>query len=222
MIGIYIITNNINGKQYIGQSNNIKRRFMEHRCVKNDYPVSKAFKKYGRENFTFDILEECSIDEIDEKEIKWIKDLKPRYNISKGGKGNRSYHTEATKKILSEKSKQQWLNMSDEERRHRVKNNLIGGREFGRTISEEQKQKLRECNLGKKLSKETKLKIGKSNKVSMLGNKSGNKKVLCIELNKEFISIVEASKFIGNHPSCITHVLKGNRKTTGGYHWKYV
>ena len=36
MIGIYIVTNLVNGKRYIGQSKNIQRRFWEHRCVTHE------------------------------------------------------------------------------------------------------------------------------------------------------------------------------------------
>lgn len=53
MVGIYKITNKINGKIYIGQSNNIKRRFWEHqnRGAASRIPVDAAIEKYGSENF---------------------------------------------------------------------------------------------------------------------------------------------------------------------------
>ena len=56
MIGIYKIVNNINGKFYVGQSNDIDRRFVEH-CSPNRYkqsniPVDWAIHKYGKENFS--------------------------------------------------------------------------------------------------------------------------------------------------------------------------
>lgn len=49
MIGIYKITNNINGKFYIGKSNNIKRRFGEHRAPNHEtnFNLKRAFKKYN-------------------------------------------------------------------------------------------------------------------------------------------------------------------------------
>lgn len=67
--GIYKITNQINGKIYIGQSCNIEQRWNQHiATAKNDnhyghcrtllYP---AMRKYGIENFTMEIIEECSI-----------------------------------------------------------------------------------------------------------------------------------------------------------------
>ena len=50
IIGIYKITNKKNGKMYIGQSNNIKRRFYEH-CRNNEILIDKAIQKYGKEEF---------------------------------------------------------------------------------------------------------------------------------------------------------------------------
>jgi group I intron endonuclease len=75
MIGIYQITNKINNKIYIGQSVNIKERYAQH--VRNsinknthtyNYPLSRAFRKYGSDNFELVVLEECSIDELTTKE----------------------------------------------------------------------------------------------------------------------------------------------------------
>lgn len=66
MIGIYKITNNINGKVYIGQSIDINKRWKEHKYrsqIPNkeyDKYLYRAFRKYGLENFTFEILEECT------------------------------------------------------------------------------------------------------------------------------------------------------------------
>ena len=71
MIGIYKITNKINGKSYIGYSNNIERRFKEH-CYKNEQTIDKAIRKYGADSFAFEVLEECSLSELQEKEKYWI------------------------------------------------------------------------------------------------------------------------------------------------------
>ena len=65
--GIYKITNLINGHIYIGQSINIERRFREHKNG-SELIVDKAIKKYGVENFSFDIIEECSECMLDERE----------------------------------------------------------------------------------------------------------------------------------------------------------
>ena len=65
--GIYKITNLINSKVYIGQSRNIEERWKEHiekgnnqNSEEYNYPLYQAFRKYGIDNFKFEILEECS------------------------------------------------------------------------------------------------------------------------------------------------------------------
>ena len=91
MTGIYLITNKLNGKQYIGQSNCIERRLKEH-CYpgryKNGYPIDVAIHVDGKDNFEFSVLEECTIDELNEKETYWIRKLqthKHGYNCNLGG-----------------------------------------------------------------------------------------------------------------------------------------
>ena len=58
MIGIYKITNKLNNKIYIGQSNNIQRRFLEHQTKGSisRIPVDEAIQKYGKENFSFEVM----------------------------------------------------------------------------------------------------------------------------------------------------------------------
>lgn len=90
MIGIYKIQNKVNNKIYIGQSNNIKRRFKEHRSKgeKSRIPVDIVIKKEGKDNFTYEIIEECSVKELNEREKYWINyynSTKNGYNCSVGG-----------------------------------------------------------------------------------------------------------------------------------------
>ena len=87
MIGIYKITNKINQHCYIGQSRNIEKRWANHiyyEKEKAEYPLYRAFRKYGIENFSFEVLEECSISELNEKEQYYIKLYKPDYNQTIG------------------------------------------------------------------------------------------------------------------------------------------
>lgn len=90
MIGIYKIENKINGKIYIGQSNNIQRRFQEHQ-TKGDssrIPVDIAIQKYGKDNFTYTVIEETTIDKLNQAEEFWIdyfNSVETGYNCSKGG-----------------------------------------------------------------------------------------------------------------------------------------
>ena len=72
MIGIYKITNP-NGKIYIGQSTNIKERFKKYSKLSNKRQVKlyNSFQKHGIENHQFEIIEECSEDKLNEREIYW-------------------------------------------------------------------------------------------------------------------------------------------------------
>lgn len=82
--GIYKITNNINQKVYIGQSIDINRRWRSHKnfneYLQGHYPLYQAFKKYGLENFSFEIIEECLPQELNDKEIYWIHFYNSYYN----------------------------------------------------------------------------------------------------------------------------------------------
>jgi group I intron endonuclease len=59
--GIYKITNNINNKIYIGQTSNFRKRIHTHIHLSKDskIPISLAIKKYGKENFSYEIICEC-------------------------------------------------------------------------------------------------------------------------------------------------------------------
>ena len=91
--GIYKITNNINNNSYIGQSINIENRWIHHKNYPKEnghYPLYLAFEKYGIENFSFEIIEECKPEELNEKEIYWIKyynTFNQGYNQTEGGQG---------------------------------------------------------------------------------------------------------------------------------------
>lgn len=72
MVGIYKITNLINQKSYIGQSIHIERRWQEHCRPSSSSIIAKAIRKYSQENFSFEVLEECDISELNQKEAYYI------------------------------------------------------------------------------------------------------------------------------------------------------
>ena len=93
---IYLITNKINGKKYIGKTTKtIEKRWHEHflDSKKNEYqkrPLYRAIKKYGIENFVINQLEECSNNNLSEQEKYWIQyydTYKNGYNATLGGDG---------------------------------------------------------------------------------------------------------------------------------------
>lgn len=93
---IYKITNKLNGKCYIGQSIDIHHRWYTHKNPKTwvadkGKVLYRAFVKYGIENFTFEIIEECPRKQLDIREKYWVRyfdSYSNGYNMTKGGQGN--------------------------------------------------------------------------------------------------------------------------------------
>ena len=98
---IYKITNKLNNKVYIGQT--IQKpieRFYQHCAKKCDkyilnMVIHKAIFKYGKDNFTFEVIEEVPKQQLNEREEYWIKyynSYTDGYNSTKGGqKGNKPF-----------------------------------------------------------------------------------------------------------------------------------
>ena len=102
---IYIIRNTVNDKVYVGQTHvSIKLRFQNHLSAARrglDYVIGKAIRKYGEDKFYVELLEECLIEELNEREKYWIAFFKATdnrfgYNMSIGG------HVVRTTKELDE------------------------------------------------------------------------------------------------------------------------
>ena len=96
---IYVITNQINQKQYVGQTSfSIEERFKQHIKDSSKYlnrPLYKAFNKYGIENFSIAKIEECPDEALFEREKYWIKELNTYhfgYNATLGGEGTTLYN----------------------------------------------------------------------------------------------------------------------------------
>lgn len=109
MIGVYKITSP-SKRTYIGQSIDIENRWIKYKNINNSKVQQKLYRsfiKYGIDNHMFEILEECSIDELDNTEIKWINHFKTNktgLNILEGGGNSRKgvKHTNETKQKMSE------------------------------------------------------------------------------------------------------------------------
>lgn len=106
LTGIYKIENLVNGKVYIGQSINVANRWRVHRYdLRNNRRVGShlqnAWNKYGEENFKFEIIEECSSTELNEREIYWIEYYKNTgvYNLTDGGEGIKNPSVETRYKM---------------------------------------------------------------------------------------------------------------------------
>lgn len=115
---IYKITNNIDGKFYIGSTNNLIKRYYTHihdirsnknTCVK----LIRAVNKYGEDNFKFEIVCECPTDKILQTEQQYIDTLEPHYNIAKiAGSNIGIKRTEEVKRKKSVSQKENWKDES--------------------------------------------------------------------------------------------------------------
>lgn len=108
---IYITTNNINGMKYIGQKSYSQKNWREY--LGSGIHLKRAIKKYGKDNFTKEIIEECiSKEELDDREQYWILyydavNNKSFYNIASGGDGGNTiagYTEEQLQKYKQRKS----------------------------------------------------------------------------------------------------------------------
>lgn len=90
---IYKVTNKVNGKSYIGQTRyTLEFRWRQHIHKKDNSYFHNAIRKYGQENFILEILEECPVSILNEREIFYIakyNTFKEGYNLTIGGDGNR-------------------------------------------------------------------------------------------------------------------------------------
>lgn len=159
--GIYKIQNILNDKVYIGSSIHIMNRWSRHRSdlEKNRSTSNKlqlSYNKNGKDNFKFSIIEECSIDELLEREQFYI-DLFDSYN----------------KGYNSVKFAGHTLGYSPtQETRDKIRKTMLERNPFkGRKHSEETKELLRIINTGKKLSEEHKKKISENSSRHNLGKK---------------------------------------------------
>ena len=196
---IYLITNKINGKQYVGQTaRDIWTRFEEH--CKNSHIqyslISKAIEKYGYLNFDLREIEEVPLEKLDEREIYWIKyynTYKNGYNQNRGGRVVRDYPH-----LLV------------------VENNLVidSAEEFGRMASEQVgwsprsiSQKVREAVERKETFLGYHFQIAPASEclsaedtvkdwIQTLQIRFNGKHIYCFELNQEFSTIADCARYL--------------------------
>jgi group I intron endonuclease len=188
---IYKTTCLVNNKIYIGQSSyNVNSYFGSGNLI------LKAVKKYGKENFKKEILEEGDFtqEELDTLEIKYIqeynsRDLNIGYNIKKGGykltledRGKISNSNKGriisgeTKKKLSESHKGKTLS---EETKLKISQKLIGNkRMLGKKHSQETKEKIGQASKNRTMSEETKKKLSESLKGRTLSEEHRKKSIV--------------------------------------------
>lgn len=158
--GIYRILNRLNGKCYVGQSLDIEARWLDHtdqlkRNWHHSIKLQRAWNKYGKEAFIFEVLQECSEDQLDYLEAFWMTRLDAvdnGYNVIKiyleDGRIHHQ-HSEETKRKISKSLKGRTL----------ADTSYLKGKIF----SKEHCKKISLANKGMKKSEETKRKISEAN-----------------------------------------------------------
>lgn len=145
---IYQITNKITNDFYIGKTVNPKDRFYKHKYNainnKSQAYLYRAMRKYGTENFAFTTLDEASnSEELNNKEIYWIQQLSPKYNMTKGGDGGDV--SKSPNYIESQKNKNYH---HSQETKNKIRQGHLGKPKP--PLSDEHKQKISQSNTGKK------------------------------------------------------------------------
>jgi len=199
---IYLITNKETKKQYVGQTicKDVEKRWRQHRWPSNrnlGTYLSNAFKKYGIENFKFQIICICFDEDCNRFEQDYIKKfntVSPNgYNIESGG-SNHICHPD-TKKKLSEINKG------------------TNNPQYGKKWSMERKEKRKKDSIG--------------NKNPNYGRESVNRKTVGMfnsenKLIEKFNSVREASDKTKINESSISGVCNRKHIKAGGFVWKFI
>lgn len=220
---IYMATNRVNGKLYIGQTvKSLKIRKRAHittalRGVDIQY-FGRAIRKYGQNNFDWEILHKCNdIDELNRLEIYYIKlynTFEDGYNLTKGGLGKLGYRfsDEAKQKksesLMGKNNPMYGKKVSDETKRklsemNKGKNNPF----YGKKHSEEAKEKVSKARSGKVFSETHKKNLAKARKGRFRGKNSPGA-VAVIANNKYFDTRKAAAKYLNIDPGTIRRRIK--------------
>lgn len=222
IIGVYKITNIVNNKVYIGSSINMKKRSNEHFCMlKNgnhhSSKLQKAYNKYGKQSFIFELIEECDKNIITEREQYWLNELDSynngyncTLNVEKFMLGKK--HSDETKNKMRKKHKS--FSIPLENRRFGEKNSMYGVKRSDRI------RKILD-KTGTKHSTESKKKMSNSR----LCNTNSRKKIILSNLNgeilKKYESLTKASEDLGIKLYVISNILRKKRNNVGNYTFKY-
>ncbi len=162
--GIYKITNIVNNKIYIGSATNINSRWSSHRRYlklgkHHNIHLQRSYIKYGLENFTFEIIEECLVELLIEKEQFYLDHLNPEYNINPIANSQRG-------RVVSEETRKK-MSIAQIGRKHseETKYKISKGQHskiirkgkdhpnYGKKFSDELKQKLKDAWIKRKKKK---------------------------------------------------------------------
>jgi group I intron endonuclease len=217
-IGIYKITNP-KGKIYIGQSVNIEKRWYVYKNKINlnsksiGIKLFRSLNKYTSDEHIFEIIEEISIEQLNEREIFWINhynSINKGLNIKEGG--SRGKHNLKTIEIIRSKAIGRKLSKETKEKisKSKIGNKYNLGRKHSDKIKQQEKYKNRKKG---KITYERNKKISEKNSKPILQYDKYNNFI------KEWFSQSEASKILNIKQSSISACLNNKLKTAGKYIW---
>lgn len=115
---IYLITNDVNLKVYVGQTiQTLNKRFNGHCCYsKSDRSINmyikRAIHKYGRDKFHIQLIEECPVNILNEREKYWINfynSYNTGYNLTLGGQDSNYFNINKLENIIDIKKFEQYI-----------------------------------------------------------------------------------------------------------------
>ena len=245
---VYITTNHVNGKQYIGQRKYDKQgKWKEY--LGSGIILSRAIEKYGLKNFSKEIIEECKTKKIlNDREIYWINyynavESDNFYNIASGGDGGNTIagYTDDQRNLLSMKLSNMRKGIVNIGKNNGNSRRVIciNTMKVFDTINEAStyynvdKDAIQQCCSDANKRKTA----GEINGERMIWeyydeNKNyefipfkrdyKHKQILCLDNNIIYNSVHEASKNTGCSIVGIRHCCTGYLKTTKGMHFSYV
>lgn len=214
--GIYKIENLINHKIYIGQSIEIEKRLQKHKTIKDDLYIHRAISKYGVQNFSFEIIQECDRTLLDEKEQYWIlfyNSLIPNgYNMVPGGSNGTGLAK--GKSVYQYSLEGQFLKEYSSVRQAANQNNINPSNIVGC------------CNGLRKQAGIYQWKWKNSNKtISPIAGVFIKDKILQYTQEgifiKEYNSLDQVCQIFKISKSALSQACKGKTKTLLGYQWNY-
>jgi len=235
MIGIYKITNP-NGKIYVGQSVDIERRWYHYskKDTRGQPLLNRSIIKYGSENHKFEIIEECSIEQLNEREIYWTHQhnaIHPYGLVLRIG-GRSGHLSEEMKRKIGEGNKGKTV--SDDVKQKISLSKMGNEYRLNAIHTEKTKQKMSKSHIGKKDSEETKQKKSQSAKgrvktaewrQNISDSHPTKKPVEQYNLEgakiNEYISINEAARQTGVRVGDISACCNNKQKTAFGFTWKF-
>ena len=121
---VYKITNTVTGDFYIGSSKDVKQRWASHKCLSvwkkcQNNPMYLDMRKYGKDKFDFQILEEVEIEHLKETEQQLIEKLKPTYNSNRANGWDTEKRKKSQKKYHETDKRKDYLKSDKYKKFHR-------------------------------------------------------------------------------------------------------